>query len=892
MTHEKMQLAVPRFNNDVLGMQLGGTDSIPRKYQKKKHCKKISEVHQVSPLAWTNSDDRFPVLTFLTVEPNGHWRIVAVPLPYPESKPSESGSAQDSTDCLHLVPLPIDSAQPDRKSVAQETAGTTNSLPINGSATNRQNKASNRTVWKELPKNLLCKPVTAACSSASTKPTCVSKIETTAKRSHGKKNKKKPKRGKKSPDSASGTRDSDDGDQKETPKTCSSPSKDVETSRSQVSEPVLVLRPSSSHGTKPCHGPKRREKENAKAEHLSGTKGSSGCRRSPSNVVDSCSNNSPDKTSQAHHSSNGKEDHLASSNRIVQNQTASQLPKSVGNHCGQTRRESARSVWQKVHKNSASDNPGDSNRVSAPSQSNSDDLEQAKQLERSGLDSKEECSFWAESGCDRETVPPSEISCVASKAVDQNVTTRDSVSPPRERVCSKRSGSNQSLLQASSPEFIPNLFGNSVRQALERIYLADSGAQEHNFGFGAQKWMPIGLKDLGLESCAVSSSAECAVKSQTAGDIPRPRKDEIFRTLETVDEQEKGGTQNDKAWRSDEENGVSVASESALDKVAEAVNRAYELQMESEAIEKSSGRPLAEFERLLQKSSPVIHQPRIHSICNVCSRGTSLCGHERPGSPLSFIWEWYEELGVCGLEVNADDYERAERFGIDFVPFSAYFVPYLSAVQLFGKTVSSAEVDLESFRCCGSERSSASNEPELLFEYFESEPPQQRRTLYEKIQQLVDGNGPPQYQGQGDPTNLDRAKLNELHPKSWYSVAWYPIYRIPEGNFRASFLTFHSLGHLTRRSSGFDSKGAQDCIVCPAVGLQSYNAQSECWFSLRSSIEETARDINRYEILKERVRSLEETASLMARATVKKGNQTSVNRHPDFEFFCSRKRSW
>ena len=56
-------------------------------------------------------------------------------------------------------------------------------------------------------------------------------------------------------------------------------------------------------------------------------------------------------------------------------------------------------------------------------------------------------------------------------------------------------------------------------------------------------------------------------------------------------------------------------------------------------------------------------------------------------------------------------------------------------------------------------------------------------------------------------------------------MAWYPIYRVPEGNFRAAFLTFHSLGHLMRRSARIDSQSVQNCIVCPVVGLQSYNAQ-------------------------------------------------------------------
>lgn len=47
---------------------------------------------------------------------------------------------------------------------------------------------------------------------------------------------------------------------------------------------------------------------------------------------------------------------------------------------------------------------------------------------------------------------------------------------------------------------------------------------------------------------------------------------------------------------------------------------------------------------------------------------------------------------------------------------------------------------------------------------------------------------------------------------------------------------------------------------------------------------------NPTEVLKERLRTLEETASVMARGVVSKGNVTSVNRHPDYEFFLSRRR--
>ncbi|XP_042971804.1 uncharacterized protein LOC122303876 [Carya illinoinensis] len=70
-------------------------------------------------------------------------------------------------------------------------------------------------------------------------------------------------------------------------------------------------------------------------------------------------------------------------------------------------------------------------------------------------------------------------------------------------------------------------------------------------------------------------------------------------------------------------------------------------------------------------------------------------------------------------------------------------------------------------------------------------------------------------------------KLHELHPASSFSVAWYPIYRIPEGNFRASFLTFHSLGHLVHKLLWSDSLNKDVFwIVFPVLGLQSYNAQA------------------------------------------------------------------
>jgi len=58
-----------------------------------------------------------------------------------------------------------------------------------------------------------------------------------------------------------------------------------------------------------------------------------------------------------------------------------------------------------------------------------------------------------------------------------------------------------------------------------------------------------------------------------------------------------------------------------------------------------------------------------------------------------------------------------------------------------------------------------------------------------------------------------------------FSVAWYPIYRIPEGKLRAAFLTYHSLGYSVQRCMTNDPLDTRAGVVLPIIGLQSYNAQ-------------------------------------------------------------------
>ncbi|KAL6183375.1 hypothetical protein ACLB2K_044786 [Fragaria x ananassa] len=78
---------------------------------------------------------------------------------------------------------------------------------------------------------------------------------------------------------------------------------------------------------------------------------------------------------------------------------------------------------------------------------------------------------------------------------------------------------------------------------------------------------------------------------------------------------------------------------------------------------------------------------------------------------------------------------------------------------------------------------------------------------------------------------------------------------------------------MVRRSANFESPSMDDSIVSPVVGLQSYNAQSECWFQLRPSApaQTIVTNLNPCGVLEKRLRTLEETASVMARAIVSTG---------------------
>eukprot|EP01018_Ginkgo_biloba_P011598 Gb_26395 [translate_table: standard] len=328
--------------------------------------------------------------------------------------------------------------------------------------------------------------------------------------------------------------------------------------------------------------------------------------------------------------------------------------------------------------------------------------------------------------------------------------------------------------------------------------------------------------------------------------------------------------------------------------VLKSVSASYQYEIASKDIAYAVGSPLAEFEKVLHSVSPVIepvsHIERCVNHCRNKLLRNSVCRCQIADIPLENIWHWYEKPGNYGLEVRAEDFQCSGRLSIDGNKFRAYFVPFLSGIQLFGFTTTTKsccesawstvrkernkgrEKDENSYlpqfgnlpilstllpkpstaeatdiavcsgemnasdpsACDGNHSCNILSEDldcgdiEILFEYFESEQPQQRRPMFEKIKELTKIGARSSSEVLGDAHILESANLHDLHPASWFSVAWYPIYRIPEGHLRAAFLTYHSLGHFVHRStSSFTLDGHMDCsIVSPVVGLQSYNTQA------------------------------------------------------------------
>lgn len=378
------------------------------------------------------------------------------------------------------------------------------------------------------------------------------------------------------------------------------------------------------------------------------------------------------------------------------------------------------------------------------------------------------------------------------------------------------------LVQAQTPVFLPHLFFNgSVQQGQKEISSAECGKQSHSSGSMTQKWIPIGIKDPGLTSSDESSLlehsgelvAECwsnknssetevlcdsldstvdvSCICQSFGDVTcslhedkcqLPKSD--FQEPNAIKEQ---NSKQDTSHPLNIEGKDLSQFESDSNRIAQTVNDTCRLELASEAVHMAKGGPTAEIERILHCTSPVICSSRSLISCHTCLEdhvcGLSLCRHEVPNISLREVWQWYEKLGNYGMEIKTDDHVNLKRLGASRSLYCSYFVPFLSAVQLF-RNCKNHSVDTSNKiypsellgekseksptagrptvfsllfpkpckvdsipplidEVCNSELSSASAEVQsigttcigdagLIFEYFESEQPQLRRPLFEK----------------------------------------------------------------------------------------------------------------------------------------------------------------
>ncbi|KAE9595444.1 hypothetical protein Lal_00031293 [Lupinus albus] len=306
---------------------------------------------------------------------------------------------------------------------------------------------------------------------------------------------------------------------------------------------------------------------------------------------------------------------------------------------------------------------------------------------------------------------------------------------------------------------------------------------------------------------------------------------------------------------------------------------------------------LSNLERFLQSITPAV---TAQYLSKTTLRGFTTCDVEfQPYFALGDLWESFREWSAYGagvpLVVNDND------------SVVQYYVPYLSAIQIYGATVKpslksrQAGVDNDNhFRDSSSDGSSDSEEvsqsvgrlslnnhntaPQdgfssdegesvnskgcLLFEYLEQDLPFSREPLADKILDLTLRF-----------PELMTLRSCDIKPSSWISVAWYPIYRIPTGptlkNLDACFLTYHSL-----YTPVGGSQGVQDPAVShptevdgvpkmplPVFGLATYKFKGSLWSpnggyerQLTSTLMQAAEDwLNLLEV-----------------------------RHPDFTFFSRR----
>ncbi|XP_074358837.1 uncharacterized protein LOC141698120 [Apium graveolens] len=227
---------------------------------------------------------------------------------------------------------------------------------------------------------------------------------------------------------------------------------------------------------------------------------------------------------------------------------------------------------------------------------------------------------------------------------------------------------------------------------------------------------------------------------------------------------------------------------------------------------------------------------------------------------LSDLWNCYDEWSAygAGVPISLDNGDNVVQ----------YYVPYLSAIQIFTSNLSLNSLRDDTDSVSGTRDSfsdSFSDESEseklsrwdgcsseegfeqeflwhhnnrlgnLYFQHFESSTPYGRVPLMDKITELAE-----RYPG------LMSLRSVDLSPASWLAVAWYPIYHIPMGRtlkeLSTCFLTYHTLSSSFQDldledemwSTKRKQKNGKGISLAP-FGAVTYKMQEHVWASSKSS---------------------------------------------------------
>jgi hypothetical protein len=354
-------------------------------------------------------------------------------------------------------------------------------------------------------------------------------------------------------------------------------------------------------------------------------------------------------------------------------------------------------------------------------------------------------------------------SSTENKAISTNSNSRNLCADPSPAEMDERC--YVKLTMENTPQECPKLYSATGKQC--KLYSAAAHV--------SQKWVAVGKKNIlhfdGSETSAVDSSVltNCIPISANIGvetnvsSVLASANNEVNKLAAEISDKPNSSGHLDLRCQPHTDTGTD------FNKMREAVCDAYRAQQRVEDVQVIIGRPLADFEQFISSASPVLYCSTCPADRNFCSPEwvrDGLCFHQSTDITLSRIWQWYEEPCCYGLEVKAQDFRRSKGLWNSPHQFTTYFVPYLSAVQLFGqaKRASTGRVDKEAAGMDVTSKTSPcpSSLPiltkllpqqlretisssdlytkgdqqfgngELIFEFFESEQPFWRRQLFDK----------------------------------------------------------------------------------------------------------------------------------------------------------------